>query len=100
MLVLGAVFVSGRAEKAFGRKDPPAIVLDELVSIPATLFLVPFAWHWWAIGFALNRGLDVLKPPPIRQLQRLPGGWGLVADDLAAAVVANAILQLATRAFS
>jgi phosphatidylglycerophosphatase A len=96
-LVVSAVLITARAEKAFGRPDPPQIVLDEFVSIPVTLFLVPLAWHWYVIGFGLNRLLDVLKPPPIRQLQRLPGGWGIVADDLAAAVVANLVLHLLVR---
>lgn len=95
--VLGAVAVSGRAERSLGRKDPPEIILDELVSIPVTLFLVPFAWHWWVIGFGLNRALDIVKPPPIRRLQRLPGGWGIVADDIAAAILANAALQMLSR---
>jgi phosphatidylglycerophosphatase A len=96
-LVACAVLITARAEKAFGRHDPPQIVLDEFVSIPVTLFLVPLAWYWYALGFGLNRLLDVLKPPPIRQLQRLPGGWGIVADDLAAAVVANVVLHALVR---
>jgi len=93
-LLLAAVFVTGRAARRFGHPDPPPIVLDELVTVPVALFLVPLAWHWYAIGFALHRVLDVLKPPPIRQLQRLPGGWGIVADDLAAAVLTNVVLQV------
>lgn len=99
LLVAAAVLVTGRARKALSRPDPPEIVLDEFVSIPLTFFLLPagLAWHWWALGFGLNRALDILKPPPIRQLQRLPGGWGIVADDVAAAVVANAALQLVVR---
>jgi len=96
-LMLGAVAVSAQAQKALGRPDPPEIVLDEFVSIPVTFFLVPLVWYWWVIGFGLHRVLDVLKPPPIRQLQRLPSGWGIVADDVAAAIVANAVLQLLTR---
>jgi phosphatidylglycerophosphatase A len=96
-LLAAAVAVSGRAQRAFGRPDPPEIVVDEFVSVPITFFLVPFAWHWWVLGFALNRALDVLKPPPIRALQRLPGGWGIVADDVAAAVVANAVVQILAR---
>jgi phosphatidylglycerophosphatase A len=96
-LLAAAVAVSGRAQHALGRADPPEIVVDEFVSVPVTLFLVPFAWPWWVLGFALNRVLDVLKPPPIRALQRLPGGWGIVADDVAAAVVANAVVQVLAR---
>jgi phosphatidylglycerophosphatase A len=96
-LLACAVLVTGRAARAFGRPDPQEIVLDEFVSIPATLFLVPLAVHWYAVGFGLNRLLDIVKPPPIRQLQRLPGGWGIVADDVAAAVVANVALQVFLR---
>ncbi len=96
-LVLGAVLVTGRAEKAFGQSDPPEIVLDEFASIPVTLFLVPLAWHWYALGFGLNRALDILKPPPVRQLQKLPRGWGIVADDIAAAVMANLVLHMLVR---
>ncbi|MBN1916913.1 MAG: phosphatidylglycerophosphatase A [Verrucomicrobia bacterium] len=93
-LILGAVFVTDRACKRLGRPDPPQIVLDELVTMPVALFLVPLVWHWYVLGFALHRALDILKPPPIRQLQRLPGGWGIVADDVAAAVLTNVILQV------
>jgi phosphatidylglycerophosphatase A len=96
-LIVAAIPLTGQAARTLGRRDPPEIVLDEFVSIPATFFLVPLAWQWWVLGFALNRALDILKPPPIRRLQRLPGGWGIVADDLAAAVAANVVLQLIAR---
>ena len=92
-----AVFVTARAARAFGRPDPHEIILDEFVSVPVTLFLVPVAVHWYAVGFCLNRLLDILKPPPIRRLQRLPGGWGIVVDDVAAAIVANLVLQVLVR---
>lgn len=96
-LVVGAVFITGRAARVFGRSDPREIVLDEFVSVPVTLFLVPLAVHWYAAGFCLNRVLDILKPPPIRELQRLPAGWGIVADDVAAAAIANVALQALVR---
>ena len=98
-VVAAAVLITGRARPVFNRPDPPEIVLDEFVSIPMTFFLLPagLAWYWWVLGFGVNRMLDILKPPPIRHLQRLPGGWGIVADDVAAALVANAALQLAVR---
>ena len=99
-LLLGAVMVTGRASKCFGRPDPPQIVLDELVSVPVALFLVPFAWQWYALGFVLHRALDILKPPPVRQLQRLPGGWGIVADDVAAAAITNVVLQVLARVWT
>jgi phosphatidylglycerophosphatase A len=97
VLLGAAVLIAGRAARALGRRDPPQIVLDEFASIPLAFFLVPFGWWWYVVGFAVHRVLDVLKPPPIRQLERLRGGWGIVADDAAAAVVANLVLQLLAR---
>jgi phosphatidylglycerophosphatase A len=99
-LVVGAVFITACAARAFGRPDPREIILDEFVSVPVTLFLVPLAVHWYAVGFCLNRLLDIVKPRPIRQLQRLQGGWGIVADDIAAAAVANLVLQVLVRLFA
>ena len=96
-LLLIAVLVTGRASRRFGRPDPPQIILDELVSVPVAFFLVPFVWHWYAVGFVLLRAFDILKPPPVRQLQRLPGGWGIVGDDGAAAVAANVVVQILMR---
>jgi len=99
VLLGAAVLITGRAAKALGRPDPPQIVLDEFASIPLAFYLVPLAWPWHAVGFVavgfvMHRALDILKPPPIRQLQRLPGGWGIVADDAAAAVVTAVVLHL------
>lgn len=83
------------AERLFGRKDAPCIVIDEIAGLQWSLFMVaPTVLHV-ALGFALFRLFDIWKPFPARLFQdRLPGGLGVVADDLAAALYANAVLQL------
>lgn len=93
-----AWYVSDEAEKLFGRKDAQCIVIDEIVGLQWSLFLIaPTVLHA-VLGFALFRLFDVTKPFPARFFQdRLPGGLGVVADDLAVAVYANGILQFLTR---
>jgi phosphatidylglycerophosphatase A len=87
--------VSDEAEGIFGRKDAQCIVIDEMAGLQWTLFLVsPTVLHI-ALGFALFRLFDIVKPFPARSFQeRLPGGCGVVADDLAAGVYGNVVLQL------
>ncbi len=86
--------------KWFGKKDPGSVVWDEIGAMPITLFLIPLdfsnpfqAWSRLALGFVLFRFFDVLKPPPIRQLERLPGGWGIMADDWLAGIFAAGALR-------
>ena len=81
----------GRAERRMGRHDPPAVVLDETWGMAAVLLTAPEAAGSagrLALAFLLFRGFDVAKPPPLRALARLPGGWGIMADDLGAAAYA------------
>lgn len=87
--------VADEAEKLFGRKDAQCIVIDEIAGLQWTLFLVaPTVFHV-ALGFALFRLFDIVKPFPARLFQeRLPGGCGVVADDLAAGIYANLSLQV------
>ena len=93
-----AWYLSDEAENLFGRKDAPCIVIDEIAGMQWTLFMIaPTPLHT-ALGFVLFRFFDVVKPFPARFFQeRLPGGYGVVADDLAAAVYAAAALQLLMR---
>ncbi len=88
-----AVYVAHEAEILFARKDAPYIVIDEIAGMLFTCFLVsPTAAHLVA-GFFLFRFFDVVKIFPANWFQRhLPGGWGIVADDLAAGVYANLVL--------
>lgn len=99
--VLAAVFAAGvwaatRAERALGRTDPGCIVIDELLG--QWIVLAPFNYlRWWQILVALLlfRLLDIAKPWPIRRLEKsLPGGWGIMADDALAGLLAAAGLWL------
>ena len=84
------------AARHLGRKDPGSIVIDEIVSLPIAFFpLIDVAnWKIALSGFVLHRLFDISKPPPARQLERLPEGFGIMADDWAAAVYANLALRL------
>lgn len=103
----GAVWVCGEAEQILGAHDPGSVVLDEIVAMPlcfGTLLMVQamgsgfsgpagfLASHpGWLVPtlFAGFRLFDIWKPWPVRQIQHLPGGWGVVADDVLAAVWVN-----------
>ena len=91
LLVVGlAVWVSNIAEKAIKRKDPGCIVIDEIAGMAVTLIGVPFHLASVIIGFAMFRLFDILKPFPIRMIdRRLSGGLGIVADDVVAGLFAN-----------
>ncbi|MBI2121743.1 MAG: phosphatidylglycerophosphatase A [Candidatus Sungbacteria bacterium] len=89
------ILVSSCAEKEFGRKDDHRIVIDEFVSIFITFFgfSLGISWYWLVVGFLLNRFFDIVKPPPIFALQRLPGGWGIIMDDIIAGIYSNVVLR-------
>ena len=80
--------------RASGLKDPQCVVIDEVGGQLITLIAVPLAWKTFLAGFILFRGFDIVKPPPVRQLEKLPGGTGIVLDDVAAGVYALAVMQL------
>jgi len=86
---------SGRAEESSGERDPGAIVVDEIAGqliAAAPCALLGARAGLWVLSFALFRVFDIWKPGPIDRLQRLPGGRGIMADDVAAGVVAGAIV--------
>ena len=83
------------AERYFQTTDPSAVVIDELLGMLVTLFLVPVGWTGAIAGFLLFRLLDIVKPYPANRLERLPGGIGVMADDFMAAVYANLALRAA-----
>lgn len=92
---LVGVWSSGCAERALGVRDPPQVVIDEVAGMVLALCGLGTRFLTLACGFALFRLLDVLKPPPIRSLEkRLPGGWAVVMDDLVAGLGAQFGLRL------
>ncbi len=95
-----AARVCGRAAEADGRDDPGWIVLDEIVGFCFAIVLAaaPTAVSM-ALAFVLFRLFDILKPPPIRWIERsFPGGWGILLDDVAAGLYARAALEAFHRA--
>jgi len=90
-----SVWVSGNAERLFGKEDDQRIVIDEIIGFLITMLWVPKTIRFIIIGFVLFRFFDILKPFPIRRLEkRLKGGFGVVLDDVAAGVYANIVLRL------
>jgi phosphatidylglycerophosphatase A len=80
--------------KASGVKDPQFVVIDEVAGQWITLLFAPVAWKTLLAGFILFRGFDIVKPPPVRQMEKLPWGTGIVLDDVAAGFYALAVMQL------
>ena len=93
MAVIG-LWAAGREEARVGVRDPSTIVVDEVAGMLLTLVAAPAGLGWALAGFFLFRVFDVWKPWPIDRLQDLPGGWGVMTDDLLAGVYANLLLQL------
>jgi len=93
--VLIGIPAATQMARATGLKDPQFVVIDEVAGQLITLIAVPVSWKSMLLGFILFRGFDIVKPPPVRQLEHLPEGMGIVLDDVAAGLYALAIMQLA-----
>lgn len=89
---LGA-WICGIAERQLGRHDHRAIVWDEIVGYLVTMWQAPRGVSWIVAGFVLFRLFDIAKPFPIRRVERLPGGLGVMADDALAGVYAFLLMQ-------
>ncbi len=91
-----AIWAANRVARESGLKDPQIVVVDEVVGVWLTLAgAARLNWKSWLLAFGLFRVFDIFKPPPIRQFEKLPGGTGIVADDLAAGVCAALVLYAA-----
>jgi phosphatidylglycerophosphatase A len=80
--------------RATGGKDPQIVVIDEVAGQLLTLAAAPVAWKTLLVGFILFRGFDIVKPPPARNLERLPEGLGIVMDDVAAGIYGFTVMQV------
>jgi phosphatidylglycerophosphatase A len=95
LLVVSAVGVwSAQAVTAGWGKDPSRVVIDEAAGYLFTVAWLPPDATVAVAGFVLFRVLDIFKPPPVRQCERLPGGWGIMADDIAAGIIGQLLLRL------
>lgn len=94
MLIGLAIWIAGEAEKMLGKKDPGCIVIDEIAGMAVTMVAIPFTLQTAISGFVLFRLFDVLKPPPIKTIdKKMHGGVGIVLDDVIAGVFANLVLR-------
>ena len=78
-----------QAARSLGQSDPSAVILDEVWAMALIIAALPrlcVSWPLLGSAFLLFRAFDIVKPPPLRQLERLPEGWGIMADDLGAAL--------------
>ena len=88
------IVVAGRYARQTGRQDPQEIVIDEAAGYLLACSLAPLSWRTAVLAFVLFRVLDACKPSVVRRFERLPGGWGIVADDLCAGAAAGIVTWL------
>ena len=104
-LYAGALFIffavgvvaSTHLEKVLKQTDPGIVVIDEVVGIMIALIGIPLSWPTVLCGFFLFRAFDMFKIYPINRLEALPGGWGIMLDDVMAGVYTNIVLFIAVR---
>ena len=89
-----SIWTAGQAERYWGNKDDRRIVIDEIMGFLVTMLWIPKSPLSIVTGFILFRIFDILKPFPIRRLERVKSGFGVVLDDVLAGVYANIVLQL------
>jgi phosphatidylglycerophosphatase A len=94
LVILIGIPAATQVSRAYKTKDPQFVVIDEVAGQLIALIAVPVAWKSLLAGFILFRGFDIVKPPPVRQLERLSEGTGIVLDDVAAGIYVLAIMQL------
>ena len=97
-LILGTfaigTWAATHAERFFGGIDPGAVVIDEVLGMLITLAFIPVGWSGAVAGFVIFRVFDVIKPYPANRLEKLHGGFGIMADDAMAGIYSNLTLRL------
>ena len=94
-----SIYVAEQAENIYGKKDDQRIVIDEIAGFQVAMLPVAITGLHLCLAFVLFRVFDIWKPFPLNRLQRLPGGWGIVADDLGAGVYGGLVMLLLTILF-
>lgn len=90
ILTLAGIQASAVVARESGRHDPGEVTIDEAAGQMLALIALPLSWQYFLAGFILFRGFDIVKPPPLRRLEKLPGGAGIMFDDLGAGLYALA----------
>jgi phosphatidylglycerophosphatase A len=93
VIVIG-IWTAGRAEVLLGEKDAQSIVIDEIAGYLISMVLAPSGWIYVVAAFILFRVFDVIKPWPLKRLQDLHGGLGVMFDDIGAGIYTNIVLQV------
>jgi phosphatidylglycerophosphatase A len=96
MIVVVGVWSSGNVERYWG-KDSNYVVIDEIAGMSISLLFLPVTVPVVLAAFILFRFFDIVKPLYIRRAEQLPGGWGVMADDVAAGIYSNVLVQIAVR---
>jgi len=104
LAAIAAIFLAGiplcdRAARLFGKKDPGCVVFDEIAAVPLVFLLERFTISTAILGFVWFRIFDIFKPWPVRRLERLPGGLGIMIDDVVAAIYAAIGVWLTVKAW-
>lgn len=99
LCILLGLLTAGRAERLFGGKDSGEIIIDEFAGMLVSLYLLPPTMGYIVAAFLLFRFFDIIKPGPIRTVERLGGSLGIMLDDILAGVCTNLILRVFYRVF-
>jgi phosphatidylglycerophosphatase A len=94
LITLIGIPAATRVARAAAAKDPQFVVIDEVAGQLIALIAVPLAWKTFLASLRLFRAFDIVKPPPLRQLEKLPDGAGIVLDDVAAGIFAFVVMHL------
>jgi phosphatidylglycerophosphatase A len=94
VLVVAGAWSARLAERALGVEDPGPVVIDEVLGMLVSLLFLPGTWPVIVAAFIAFRVFDVVKPWPAGRLEDVPGGWGVMADDVMAGVYANLTIQI------
>ena len=94
LIILIGIPAATRVSRASGGKDPQFDVIDEVAGQLIALIAVPLSWKTFLVGLILFRAFDIVKPPPVRQLEQLPEGTGIMLDDVAAGILACISIHL------
>jgi phosphatidylglycerophosphatase A len=95
LVILIGMWAAGHAEIILGKTDSPSIVIDEIAGFLTAMFMVPSGLLFIVSGFVIFRVFDIMKPWPLKRLQELHGGPGVMLDDVGAGVYTNIVLQVA-----
>lgn len=88
------VYATGAYAKEIGDADPSSAVMDEVLGMGVAMWAIPRQWPFVLMAFILFRLFDIWKPYPIHRVEKLPGGWGVMTDDLVAGIYALAWVHI------